>query len=1299
MEALEQEYPLGDVPATEEGRRLFAEQLAHDAFAFSRCSLWIRNPADVAALDAFVDSHEPTLLVTGRSGDGKSALLANWVLRHRQAHPEAFVFEHYVGAYGESSGAGIRARLLAAIKARLKDTSAATEDAEDPFALLEAMSVPVILVIDALNQMPDDEQALEWLPKKRPARVRLLVSALDGKAKSTLLQRKVQVHEVQPLDKERQRQLIDATLARYSKQLSPEDRQRLSDHPLSASPLFLKMVLEELRTFGNIQATTGSGVEAAIRARLDSYLQATSLPDCFGRFLQRLEEDFGKRLVTEFFALMLAAPFGLAESDATAILERQGHTRLALSALLQHLREHLALRDGRYDFFHDYLRQAAFNRYIQDAARLKPWHRHLLDHALVLGPDDPGALQDAPALVLRLGEPERTMDFLSDTPWVAQVARAGKTSAIEELFLSLKDRRQALLDRYQALPATAEAAMAAQIFRRIEQEMSQSARARAWLERELEIATQIHTGVSKEVAEVLGALADVCVKISHKNHYPAALNYQKQRRDILTQLHGEASKEVAEALGAMEEVYHLLDLKPRAMECRKKRLNILTQLHGAVSKEVAEAWKDMAAVNRNRISDPRQNLIHQRRHLKLLTKLHGAASKEVAAAWKEMAKAHEALKDFPQTLSCYQNLLDICSQLYGRTNKEVAAVLGTMARIHDERNDAPQALVYHQQRLEIFTELHGAVSKEVASVRREMARTHCSLDDYEQALVCHQLRLEIHTQLYGAVSDKVAAVWKDMALIHEDREGYPQALACLEKCAEILSNTPGRSEVDDVQAAVKRIKKKIRRQEGMAESWQFKFKKASKEVQRLFSVFPESQDLDRDFLLQEAQTIDSAIDDDTFSLPALMRRIDDLDVGPLGKVLLILAVAWPLQRFGKKAARRCLALAAARAQVFWRDKSEVMAHFLENQAWIYGERLNDYPLALACRQKLLDIHIQLHGVFSQEVARVFFDMALIHDSLREYKKELDFLERCLEIHARLHGKGAVSSEMAMAWEHKARVHVQLNEHQQALDCQKERLKVLTELHGADSNEVAAVWQDMAEVNHAHLLAYRQAVACHKRRLKILTKLQGEATPEAAKVLYTMARIYRDDLFDDRQALDCHERRLKIFTQLHGEGSKEVTGALNSMARVHMSLKEYPQALSCYQRCRENLARLYGADSDEVGEVLGSMAKAHMGLEEYPQALSCYRQSLEIFTELHGKKSSDVRRILEGIASVLPVAAQSHERSAQWGEAETCWRRLLELDIDDGGEARQKFRQQARQGLNRVLREQGRFAEANALAAS
>jgi hypothetical protein len=206
-------------------------------------------------------------------------------------------------------------------------------------------------------------------------------------------------------------------------------------------------------------------------------------------------------MVTEFFALMLAAPLGLAESDATAILEQKGHTRLALSALLQHLLEHLALRDGRYDFFHDYLRQAAFNRYIQDAARLKPWRVLLLDHALALGPDDPGALQDAPALVLRLGEPARTMDFLSDTPWVAKVAMAGKTSAIEELFLSLEDRR-ALLKRYQAMPATAETAMAARFFGGMERQFSQPAQAKWWLELTLAWNSQLHGEVSEAVAEV-----------------------------------------------------------------------------------------------------------------------------------------------------------------------------------------------------------------------------------------------------------------------------------------------------------------------------------------------------------------------------------------------------------------------------------------------------------------------------------------------------------------------------------------------------------------------------------------------------------------------------------------------------------------------------------------------------------------------------------------------------------------------------------------------------------------------------
>jgi tetratricopeptide (TPR) repeat protein len=373
----------------------------------------------------------------------------------------------------------------------------------------------------------------------------LIVSALASPAKQALLERKVCVHTVEPLDEDRQRRLIDAYLQRHSKGLSDTDRKALQDHPLSDSPLFLKVVLEELRIFGKITDTTAWAVEAAIRQRLDYYLQAQSLDDLFERFLKRLEDDATPQttLVADFFALLLAAPFGLAESDATAILEQKGHTRLALSALLQQAQEHLAQRDGRLDFFHDYLRQAAFNRYIQTTERFTPWRELLLKHAYALGPKDPGALKDAPALVMRLGNTQATLDFLSRPAWIIALEANEQTEVLKELWLSLDDR-QALLQRYEALPKTEETAKAAQITGRVIRE--------------------------------------------HSSNYDLARSLLEVAQALFTELHGDVSDEVARVYKDMARVYrHGLKDYAQAIACQQKRLAIVTQLKGEVSNKEA----------------------------------------------------------------------------------------------------------------------------------------------------------------------------------------------------------------------------------------------------------------------------------------------------------------------------------------------------------------------------------------------------------------------------------------------------------------------------------------------------------------------------------------------------------------------------------------------------------------------------------------------------------------------------------------------------------------------------------------
>ncbi|MCX5770834.1 MAG: DUF4062 domain-containing protein, partial [Candidatus Hydrogenedentes bacterium] len=75
------------------------EAMDHEAYAQSRGRVYIGRQEYYDRLDAHAaaDDDQPLVLL-GESGGGKSALLANWGIRYREAHPDALVIQHYIGA-------------------------------------------------------------------------------------------------------------------------------------------------------------------------------------------------------------------------------------------------------------------------------------------------------------------------------------------------------------------------------------------------------------------------------------------------------------------------------------------------------------------------------------------------------------------------------------------------------------------------------------------------------------------------------------------------------------------------------------------------------------------------------------------------------------------------------------------------------------------------------------------------------------------------------------------------------------------------------------------------------------------------------------------------------------------------------------------------------------------------------------------------------------------------------------------------------------------------------------------------
>ena len=190
-------------------------QRLHEAYARERRGLYVGAGPYLGALDAWsAEAAPPPLLVTGASGGGKSALIANWVQAWRAAHPDGFVFEHYLAASPDSADPlSLLRRLLESLD-RWRGAEAASPPGDADLAALADMlearlaasaaaadrsGAPVLIALDGLDALSEAQELL-WLPTAAPF-VRLVASSLPGSAAEAALGRGWRALEVMSLER------------------------------------------------------------------------------------------------------------------------------------------------------------------------------------------------------------------------------------------------------------------------------------------------------------------------------------------------------------------------------------------------------------------------------------------------------------------------------------------------------------------------------------------------------------------------------------------------------------------------------------------------------------------------------------------------------------------------------------------------------------------------------------------------------------------------------------------------------------------------------------------------------------------------------------------------------------------------------------------------------------------------------------------------------------------------------------------------------------------------------------------
>jgi WD40 repeat protein len=371
----------------------------HEDFIRTANDVFIEREGDFAALDTYAAGDLRKLFVlVAKAGLGKSTLLAKWVerWRSRDGRPAGeTVHARFVGV-GERSNTVDT--LLRSILEELRRAKSMASEIPDNANVLRSKFAEllgecgkkgqIVVVIDALNQLHSGLADLDWLVRSLPENVKLVVSFKIGDEQGDVLaaqmraNERVTVSEVQPFASlEHRRRLVAAYLRQYLKELDEQHLDALIRADGADNPLFLKVVLTELRVFGSF-------------ARLGEMIKnefGTTPQSAFEAVLRRLENDPSytpvpsKQAVPLLFGLLAHSRGGLPEDLLVRMLldefrrgaDSSDDMRATIRPILRQIRPFLAQRHRRTDFYYEAFRLAARTRYAIGKDDSSHWHSRL----------------------------------------------------------------------------------------------------------------------------------------------------------------------------------------------------------------------------------------------------------------------------------------------------------------------------------------------------------------------------------------------------------------------------------------------------------------------------------------------------------------------------------------------------------------------------------------------------------------------------------------------------------------------------------------------------------------------------------------------------------------------------------------------------------------------------------------------------------------------------------------------------------------------------------------------------------
>lgn len=377
IELLDNLFPIGE-KLSEAERIVLSQRINMNRL----CSIYIPEERRFNIIDTFLRKQDKNqLIISGVSGVGKSAFVAEWV-RRNQSHKNIIYYS--VGCGGNNSDKDtVLNHLALLINHKHNNQDGSNNDVYLALKTYAEANEELVVVLDGFNQieLEEKDENLEWFPKPQGNTKFIITIANDRdeyhfnpthlNTKPVLLSRKHSEEFVfRDLSESKRKKLINTFLSKHGKTLDTVIVDEIASKKLFHNNLALRILLDELIIYPKHET---------IKKKIKEYLNSKSIESFIVSVINRYEQDYGYILVKKTLSLLSISKMGFDERELRDLINvdlrysydnlSKNHiiTTIEWSQFFNAFKDNLSTREGGLlGFAHQIVKDVIVDKYVSN---------------------------------------------------------------------------------------------------------------------------------------------------------------------------------------------------------------------------------------------------------------------------------------------------------------------------------------------------------------------------------------------------------------------------------------------------------------------------------------------------------------------------------------------------------------------------------------------------------------------------------------------------------------------------------------------------------------------------------------------------------------------------------------------------------------------------------------------------------------------------------------------------------------------------------------------------------------------